>query len=217
MDLLAKVGIVVVLLVAIFGGVLLFRYVESGSGTLTAAQAQQIVQRDLKLAHPNASVSVINVTPSTLAQGSWSIFISLIYNATRPCPTVYLEQYDYPATGLVPSVANLYTEHCVIYGLSNTALPYYTYLITSPEIAIAKSFNTSFPALVVYVNRYGYNNTNVYATHYQNLTLSRAIAPQGSKLVNVWKINYTAAQAPYSEYVILNSTGSIIFNYTLSH
>ncbi len=217
MDLLVKVGIVAVILVAIFGGALLFRYVVGSSSTLTASQAQQIVQRDLKLAYPNASISVINVTPSTLSQGSWNIFISLIYNATRPCPTVYLEQYDYPATGLVPSVANLYTQHCVIYGLSSTSLPYYTYLITSPEIAIAKSFNTSFPALVVYVNTYGYNSTNVYARHYQNLTLNRMVNPYGGSFLNVWQINYTAIRAPYSEYVILNSTGSIIFNYTLTH
>ena len=216
MDLLVKVGIAAVILIAIFAVILLFKYTTSG-GPLTASQAQQIVQRDLKLANPNASITVINVTPSTLASGSWSIFVSLVYNATRPCPTLYLEEYDYPATGLVPSVANLYTSHCVIYGLPNSSSQYSTYLITAPEVAIAKSFNTSFPALVLYVNTYGYNNTNVYATHYQNLTLSNAIAPFGNKFFNIWLINYTATRAPYSEYVVLSSTGSIIFNYTQTH
>lgn len=216
MDLLAKVGIGAAILIIIFAGVLVFRYAVARPGPLSASQAQQIVQRDLRLSYPNATINVINVTPSTLSSGSWNVFVSLVYNATRPCPTVYLEQYDYPATGLVPSVANLYTQHCIIYGLSNTYLPYYTYLITSPEIAIAKSFNTSFPALVVYVNTYGYNSTNVYASHYQNLTLSRSVLPSGRSFIDVWLVNYTNVRAPYSEYVILNSSGSILFNYTIS-
>ncbi len=216
MDLLAKVGIGAVILIIIFAGVLVFRYAATRSGPLSASQAQQVVQRDLKLAYPNATINVINVTPSTLASGSWNVFVSQVYNATRPCPTVYLEQYDYPATGLVPSVANLYTQHCIIYGLSNTSLPYYTYLITSPEIAIAKSFNTSFPALVVYVNTYGYNSTNVYASHYQSFTPNKSVLPSGRSFSDIWLVNYTNVRAPYSEYVILNSSGSILFNYTIS-
>ncbi len=219
MDLLERVGILALIIIVIVGGgFLIFKYAVSNSGPLTGAQASAIVQRDLAQAYPNASVSVINVSKSTLTQNSWDVFVSLVYNATRPCPTVYLDQYDYPATGLVPSVANLYTKGCVIYGLSNTnsTLPYYSYIITSPEIAIAKSFNSSFPALIDYVNTYGYNNTNVYATHYSNLTLSKQILPSGTAFYNIWLINYTAPQAPHSEYVILNRTGSIIYNYTLS-
>jgi hypothetical protein len=216
MDLLVKVGIVALVLIAILAVALVFKYTSS-PGPLTSSQAQQVVQRDLKLEYPNASITIINVTQSTVSQGSWSIFVSLVYNATRPCPTLYLQEYDYPAFGLVPSVANLYTSHCVIYGLTSGSSQYYAYLITSPEVAIAKSFNSSYPALVAYVNTYGYNSTNVYATHYQNLMLGNVIAPYGGDFFNVWLVNYTATRAPYSEYVVLNTTGSIIFNYTLTH
>ncbi|HUC39055.1 MAG TPA: hypothetical protein VL944_02905 [Candidatus Acidoferrum sp.] len=218
MELLGRVAIIALIIIVIVGAALLvIRYAVHNTGPLTAAQASQIVQRDLKQSYPNASISIINTSPSTLAQNSWNVFVSLVYNATRPCPTLYLEEYDYPATGLVPSVSNLYTRGCVIYGLTTSSLPYYTYIITSPEVAIAKSFNSSFPSLVVYVNTYGYNNTNVYATHYAALNLGTNIDPSNTTFSDVWLINYTATQAPRSQYVVLNSTGSIIYNYTLSH
>lgn len=216
MDLLVKVGIVALVLIAIFAGALIFRYAVANTAPLTAAQAQQDVQRDLSLAYPNASINIINVSASPQSQNSWNMVVSLVFNATRPCPTMYLEEINYPAFNFVLTPANLYTQHCVVYGLSSSSLPYYTYLITSPEIAIAKSFNSSFPALVVYVNTYGYNSTDVYAKHYPVLVLSNEISQTNNNFQDVWLINYTNTRAPHSEYVVLNSTGTIIFNYTLS-
>lgn len=213
MDLLAKVAIIAVVLIAITSSALLvYNYVIRPNETLTSQAAQQIVFRDLSLQYPNASVTITNVSPSTLFSGSWAIFVSLVYNATRPCPTVYLEQYDYPATGLVPTVANLYTRHCIIYGLGSTQMPYYTYIITSSEIAIAKSYNSSYPALLNYVSTYGYDNTNVHAS--KHAVLSSPTIPANLTFYNVWLINYTAATASYSEYVVMNSTGAILYNFT---
>ncbi len=215
MDLLGKVAIVAIVLIVIFSSSLLvYNYAIKSNKSLTASQAQQIVIEDLHQTHPNASIIVTNVTPSTLSQGSWYVYASIVYNATRPCPTVYLDQYDYPATGLVPTVANLYTQHCIIFGLAGTGLPYYTYLITSPEIAIAKSYNSSYPSLVRYVSAFGYYNTNVYAKRYA--VLNHTTMPANVTFYNAWLINYTAAYAPYSEYVVMNSTGMILYNYSVS-
>jgi len=215
MDLLEKVAIVAIILIVIFSSALLiFKYAIKGNQNLTAAQAQQIVLRDLSLTYPNASITATNVSPSTLSKGSWSVYVSIVYNATRPCPTLYLDQYDYPATGLVPTIANLYTQHCIIYGLAGTALPYYTYLITSPEIAIAKSYNSSYPSLIRYVSTFGYDNTNVYAKRY--IVLNRTTIPVNVTFYDAWLINYTATNAPYSEYIIMNSTGFILYNYSVS-
>ena len=212
MELLARVGIIAIIIIIIASlGFFIFKYAVK-SGALTAQQAQQIVVRDLQLSHPNASISVVNVTNSTLAPGSWDVFVSLVYNATKPCPTVYLEEYDYPATGLVPSIANLYTNRCVIYGLVNSSLPFYTYLITNPEIAIAKSFNSSFPSLASYNRTYGYGNIEVHAKHYQSLNSTQT--PIHGQFYDVWLVNYTASNAPFSQFVVMNSTGSIIANYT---
>jgi hypothetical protein len=119
MELLAKVAVVVVVLIAIAGvGFIVYNFIANPATPLTADQAAQVVVRDLKLHNPSANISVINVTPSTLKSNSWIIILSVIYNATRPCPTLFIEGFDYPATGLIPSVDNLYTENCTIYGLS---------------------------------------------------------------------------------------------------
>ena len=220
MDLLAKVAIVTILIIVVLGvGFITFKYAAKGPGTVTAAQAGQVVTRDLKLQYPNASIDLINITKSNLTNDSWNVFVSVVFNSTRPCPTVYLLDSDYPATELVLSVANLYTSKCE--GLSNAKqdLPFYTYIVTNPEIAIAQSYNISesgaYPGIVDYVNgNGGYNNTVVNATRYQSLnsTIKPFITKQ---YYNVWLINYTAKYAQYSYIVIMNTSGVILGNYTV--
>ncbi len=208
MDLLLKVATLVVVLVIIFSAVFLVFVRPSQTGPVTQAQAQQLVLNDVKAANPNAAVTVVASTPSTLEANSWSIVLSVVYNATRPCPTLFIQEYDYPALGLSPSTDNLYTTKCIIYGLS--AAP--TYVISSPEIAIARSYNSSASELVNYVNDYGYNNVNVYATFYTNFT-----SPELNKSFNnVFLVNYTANNAPYNQYVVLGQSGQIVGNYTIS-
>jgi hypothetical protein len=213
MDLLLKVGILIIVLIVIFGAAFLI-FVHTGqSGPLTQAQAQQIVLNDIKASNPNATVTVVSSSPSPSFNNSWSIVLAIVYNATRPCPTLFIEGFDYPATGLSIShgIDNLYTTKCVISGLSTAP----TYVISSPEIAIARSYNTSSPELVNYVTLYGYNNVNVYATFYANLGASAT--PLGQSFSNIWLVNYTAKNAPYSQYVVLAQSGQIIGNYTYAH
>lgn len=197
MGLIKNITIAVIALVAIFA-VAFYALHTTQSTQLTKQQAEQLVLNDLSQENPGANVSVVNGSPSTLEQNSWNIVVSVIYNATKPCPTLSIEGFDYPATGLVPSSYNIYTAYnrdtCIIYGLPNNR--YSSYVINSPYIAIAKSFNESYSPIISYVYTYGYSNVNVHAT------LNRT--------TYVWLINYTAPNANYSLNILMHTNGSII-------
>ena len=182
------------------------------SGPLTQGQAQSLVLNDIKSQNPAATVAVVSVYPSTLTNNSWNIVSSVVYNATKPCPTLFIQSYDYPATGLQPSTDNLYTRGCVIYGLSTAP----TYVISSPYIAIARASSSNSIAVTNYVA-----NTNpvyAYATFYANLSASITALTNCSacnkSFSNVWLVNYTG-NSPSNLYVVLGQSGMIVANYTL--
>lgn len=209
MDLLTKVAVAVVIIILIAGaGFLIYNAISEHATSLTAQQASQIVVRDLLLQSPSANITIINVTPSALKRGSWSVTLSVVYNATRPCPTLFIEAFDYPATGLVPSIDNLYTQRCVVYGLPTAP----SYVISSPSIAMVQSYDSGFPPIADYVSTYGYNSTTVHARFFA--TLPSSMTPLNRTFYNAWLVNYTAKGAPHSQYVILSTSGAIIGNYT---
>lgn len=206
MDLLGRVAIIV--LVVIVAATVAFMLIGPVfSGPLTSQQAVQLVLKDMRNSTPDANISVITVQPSTLKTGSWNIVLSVVYNASKPCPTLFIETFDYPALGFVPSVDNLYTSHCVIYGISTAP----SYVISSPYIAIARSYNQSFAPVTSYVKTFGYNNTVVHARF---LSQGGNATPLNGNFTSVWLVNYTAKNAPYSEYVVMSSSGTIVANYT---
>ncbi len=209
MDLIGRVAIIVVLLIVIFSaGFILFRH--STQSQFTSAQAVQFVLNDLKATNTNANITVINVSNSTLEKGSYNIVLSIVYNVTRACPTLLIEEFDYPATGLVPSLDNLYTKNCIIYGLSSAP----SFVISSPEIAIARSYNQGIKQITGYVSTFGYNNTFVTAMFYP--TLNENQTHLGQSFYNVWLVRYKAPSANYSVYAVLDSSGAIAGNYTSS-
>ncbi|MGI0135315.1 MAG: hypothetical protein ACREBW_10205 [Candidatus Micrarchaeaceae archaeon] len=208
MDLFAKVGIAVIVLIIIAAAAFVVASHATGGGNVSSSTAQSLVISDLKSASPGANITVISVTPSTLQQGSWNIVLALAYNSTRPCPTLSIEAFDYPATGLVPSVDSLYTKSCVIYGISQAP----SYVISSPLIAIARSYNQSSSPGASYVNAFGYNNTAVNAKFYASLNASAT--PLDTIYYNAWLINYTASGAQYSQFIVMDSSGQITANYT---
>ncbi|MDE1868738.1 MAG: hypothetical protein KGH60_02110 [Candidatus Micrarchaeota archaeon] len=208
MDLFTKVGIVVIVLIIIAAVIFVVASHTNGGGNISSSMAQSLVVNDIKSASPNANITVVSVTPSTLESGSWSIVLAVAYNATRPCPTLSIEGFDYPATGLVPSVDSVYTSGCVIYGISQAP----SYVISSPLIAIARSYNQSSSPAQGYVSTFGYNSTAVSARYYA--TLNSNVTPLNSDYYNVWLVNYTARYAKYSLYVLTDSSGHIIANYT---
>jgi hypothetical protein len=206
MDLVMKV-LVLVIIVALIAVVVF--YATGGhiiGGALTQTQATQLVLKDINASNPGAIVSVVNASPSTLAQNSWNIVLSVVYNATKPCPTLFIEGFDYPATGLSPSTYNQYTTKCIIYGISTAP----SYVISSPYIAIARSYNNSVAQN--YVNDYSYSNVNVYAKFYSALNATQT--PLNKPYDSVWIINYTATTADFNLYLILSLSGSLLGNYT---
>jgi len=212
MDLIGKVAIIVILLIVIASaGFLLFKH--STQKQFTAAQAQQVVLNDLNASQPAANITVINVSNSTLEKGSYNVVLSIVYNSTSPCPTLFIEEYDYPATGLVSSVDNLYTQHCVVSGLSNAP----SYVIGSPEIAIATSYNQSLAhnisEVTNYVNDVGYNDVIVTAKFYPSLNNTNTHLSQS--YYNVWLVRYRGPSLNYSVYTVLQS-GSVVDNYSAS-
>ncbi|HVC58443.1 MAG TPA: hypothetical protein VND15_03140 [Candidatus Acidoferrales bacterium] len=208
MDLFLKVGIIVVVLIVVAGiGFILFQHAK-GSTAVTSDQAVQFVKSDLIEMNPSANITTINVSPSRLQTGSWDIVLSIVYNATRPCPTLLIQGFDYPATGLVPSLDNLYTTKCVIYGMSDAP----SYVISSPLIATARSYNESPKSVSTYVSAYGYNNTVVHSKFYTMLNSS--VTGSSRNFTNVWLVNYTANRATYSEYLVMDSSGTVIANYS---
>jgi hypothetical protein len=220
MDLLVKVAVLVIVLVVIAGAAFYIFVHQMQSGPLTQAQAENTVLTDIKASSPTATVTVVSVSPSTLENDSWNIVLSVAYNITRPCPTLSIESFDYPATGLAgsPSTDNLYStsklnnitgmRECVIIGLSYAP----TYVISSPYIAISRAYITNATELTNYVQDYGYNNVNAYASFYSNLSAS--MTPLNLNYNNVWVVNFTAPRAPFNQYVILGQNGQILANYT---
>jgi hypothetical protein len=207
MDLIAKVAIIVVLLIVISSAAFIL-FQHSKQTTFTSAQAVSYVTNDLKASNPSANITVINVSNSTLEMGSYNVVLSIVYNATRPCPTLFIEGFDYPATGLVPSVDNLYTKNCVIYGLSSAP----SYVISSPEIAIARSYNQNITQITEYVNNFGYNHTVVTAKFYPDLNNTQTHLSQS--FYNVWLVRYRATDANFSVYAVMDSSGAVAGNYT---
>jgi hypothetical protein len=206
MDLLTKVAVAVVALVVIAGiGFYVYSFFSARSAAPTELEAEQNVTRDLMLHNPNADVRIINVTPSALKSGSWDIVVSVVYNATRPCPILFIESFDYPLS-LSPTPINNYTEFrnttskgCLIHGSPSEPSYVTDYVISSPYAAIAESYSSGIAPVVNYVMDYGYSSTNVTA----NIS------------DNVWLIRYKAPAANYSQFVELSpSSGLIIGNYT---
>lgn len=207
MDLLGTVAVIVIILIVVStGAFLLLRHTTSSQ--LTSAQAVHFVLNDVKASYPDANVTVISVSNSTLKKGSYDIVLSIVYNATRPCPTLFIESFNYPATGLSSSIDNTYTENCTVYGLNKTSV------ISSPEIAIVRSYDQGIGQITNYVSTFGYNNIVVTANFYSYLNDN--VTHLGQSFYNVWLVNYTAKNAGYSVYAVLdyNSSGAVVGNYT---
>ncbi len=206
MNLFAKVTLGIVILV-IVAAVAFLAVRHFSSSTITPQQAEAFVVSDLKQQDPSVNITIVNVSPSSLEKGSWNVVVGLVYNASRACPTVLIEGYDYPAMTLLSSIYNLYTNGCKIYGISSAP----SYVISLPQIAIARATNMSTPASS-YVYTFGYNNTFVKAKHFS--ILNSSATPFGENFTDVWLVNYTATNANYSEYVVLSSYGSSLGAYS---
>ena len=211
MDLLLRVGILIVIIVVIVAGAIALTSHYSAPGPITQSEALNTVLSDAQQANPGANVTVIYpIKNSTIEANSWVITLSVVYNGTKPCPTLSIEDYDYPATQLSPYYNNLYTEHCTIYGLGGAP----NYVVSSPYIAIARAYGSNVSYLTNYVSDYGLRNVNVYAKFYSAFNSSATTLGTNALYTNIWLINFTSTLATYNQYVILSQSGGILANYT---
>ncbi|MEM0087309.1 MAG: hypothetical protein QW774_01070 [Candidatus Micrarchaeaceae archaeon] len=207
MELLGKVIVYAIVIALIIIGIY-FAALRLGAGShVSAQQAKALVLSDLANTYPNAEINITNITPSQFP-GSWHIIASIVINATKPCPSYFIYSFDYPQYGFVYRVENNYTSDCVVYGLLRNS----SYIIASYPVAIARSYSMRIPSIDNFVNRFGYNNTIVHASYYPSFSIF------GTNYTKVWLVNYSAAAANYSEYVLISQQGGdLLANYTIYH
>jgi uncharacterized protein (UPF0333 family) len=215
MDLLEKVVILIVILVAVSLVVFWATKAQPSQKVAppTKSQVEQFVYSYLSQASPGAQINIINATQSTIGNDSWDVFVGIVYNATSPCPTVVEQDYNYPAINLAPRYDNNITAYnngvCTLYSGANTSIAG----MNLPAIAQVKSYIGSQQART-YVKTFGYNNTHVQTQFLKSFNYSGAAASHSGMIQNVWQVNYTAKIAAYSYYTILNDSGNLVFGYT---
>jgi hypothetical protein len=204
MDLLLKSAIAVVVIVALFAGLFLFK--GSLFQRLSASQADSVILSYLGNSYPGASINVTNTTPSQFA-GSWHILSSIITNPSSPCPSYYVYSFDYPKYNLVYRVENVYTDNCTIVGM----FPGERYLIGSYPAAITRSYNLNVSSIRDFVGRYGYSDVVVKANYYNTTNIG------GMDYHNVWMVSYSSPQSNHSVYVMLSQlNGTFVLSYNLT-
>jgi len=203
MDLLTK-SIMAVVVIVIIIALLYYLIVHFGITTqVSEAEAISLVTSDIKNSHTGAVINITNVSPSQYP-GSWHIIMSVIYNATSPCPSFYAYSFDYPKFGFVYRVENNYTSDCIVYGFLNNS----NYIIASYPVAIARVY--SFQAAQKYIKNFGYSNVSASASFFANVSIF------GKNYTNVWRVVYTSPKANYSEqFYITQVGGRLIANYSI--
>jgi hypothetical protein len=209
MGLITTAVIIAVVAIAIVAGVLLLTSYGPHQTTLTESQAEGLITKDLMSAYPGATISIIPPVEYNSTQKSWAVTMSVAYNATRPCPSVQIVGFEYPALGLQPISESVYDQ-----GLStNCKVASLTAPTNTNETAIVRayyySYTNSYAPVLSYINRFGYNDT-VATAEFKGGENSSILGNES----NVWLVRYNAASANYSQYAILAQNGTIIGNYT---
>ncbi|MEM3841099.1 MAG: hypothetical protein QXN59_00165, partial [Candidatus Micrarchaeaceae archaeon] len=176
MDLLSKAIITAVILV--IAAILLISFrdlIPVHSKPLNATSVSQLVISDMKQSYPNATISLLYANRSYSNSSSWTVTLGVVYGPSTPCPTVKVENFNYPATGLLPTVIEVYSNYskgvCHVYGLPNSALPYFSYTVTSPETAIARAYNSDYAPLVQFINQSGFSNVTASASFFNRTSI----------------------------------------------
>ncbi|MGC8568328.1 MAG: hypothetical protein ACP5LP_03975 [Candidatus Micrarchaeia archaeon] len=203
MDLLAKSIIAVVAIIIVLS--IVYYLVEHFGigGQVTEQQAINLVLSDMENSSPNAQITITNVSPSQYP-GSWHIIMSVVYNATSPCPDFYSYSFDYPKFGFVYRIEDNYTSSCVVHGLSNNS----NYIIAASPVAITRVY--SFPSAQSYIEKFGYSNITANAEFLTNASI------MGKNYTNVWVVKYSSPKSNYSEvFYISQIGGTLIANYSV--
>jgi hypothetical protein len=215
MGLFSTAAIIAVIAILVAGALFLI-FTSTTSGKLTVQKAEALVVSDIKTQNPNANVTQIGNATNSSTKDSWLILLSVVYNGSRPCPTVQIEQFDYPAYGLSPTTETQYSSFnstgCHVPPVQQNQ----QFSITLPvksSIAIATSYASGSNAITSYVNEYGYNNTSVTACFKGQ---GSSDCPIFGNETNIWLIRYKASGAANSLYAELAQNGTTIDTYNVS-
>ncbi len=194
MDLLIRAIIAAIVVIAILSVVY---YVLKGSlgQQVTKQQAESFITTDLLQTYPGSIVNVTSDTPSNYS-GSWHIVVSVTENATSPCPSYFINVYDYPAFRLVSTPQNTYTSNCNIYVFS----PNSAFKLGSSPVAIAWA-TKRVPSVIKYISVFGMPNVNASA-HFQSNATSGG----------TWVLTYSSRLANYSVRALLADTNGTLLN-----
>ncbi|MEM0154408.1 MAG: hypothetical protein QW814_01055 [Methanothrix sp.] len=206
MNLFGKIAIATIAVIFVFGvifGALLLFY-HPVSKPLTSTQAEALVLKDIQQEYPNAVFSVISISKSNLTADSWNVVLNIVYNSTKPCPEVMTEGFDYPAVTLVPSDEVLYSSDCKVYGFGYAP----DYVISQPYIAITRAYESGNPQILDYIGRYGYNNTNAYASYYKNG--NSFLYSIGINSTDAWIIKYNSTKTANVLYAEMGTNGTVL-------
>ncbi len=196
MGLVLKVFTIAVIVIAIIAVVSFV--VRSAPKPITQAQAVSNVTRFIqKSAPPGTLINITSVTPSQYA-GSWHIVAGVIINSTKPCPSYYVESFDYPQYQFVSGLDNNYTANCIVNGLNSS------YVIGYYPIAVAVSYAVNNSQVRGFVKQYGYGNVFTQASRVASQTIG------GINYTNVWVVYYTSPQTTNSLQVYLQQNGKLI-------
>ncbi len=199
---LVEATLVLAVLVIIVVGIVYFVSSKGVLSRVTESQAVQLVISDLENKYPGGIINVTNVTPSQRYPGSWHIVLSLILNATSPCPDYVVYAYDYPAFTFVPTTVNVYTNSCRIFGF-NSSLPY---RIASAPVAITRATQLNISSVVAFIKSYGYSNVSAHAIFLPYVVVD------GKNLTNVWQVTYSSPKSNYSVNVWLTQlNGTLVY------
>lgn len=197
MELLMRVVVLAVIVIAVFLAAYLIVTSISPMSSVTKEQAENLVVGDLMSKYPGAEINITNAT-SSIYPGSWEIIVGIIVNSTSPCPSYFVDTFEYPKFGFVNRTQNTYTGDCKIQAYSQGQRLY-----NSP-VAITRAYNVS--GVKDYLGAFGFGNVTVTARNYTAAKL------QGTDYSSIWLVNYSSARASYNFYVVLSQLNGSILN-----
>ena len=193
MNLMTKVFVLAVIAVAIIA---ICSYVigNTNNHILSRQKAEANVTYYIKTAYPGSNVTITSI--SNMSPGIWNIVASVVKNSTKPCPSYSVLTFDqYPRYALVFGVQNNYTTYVNVSGYGKVCQIHGT--ASSSSAAIAWSY-INLNQSKAFVNRYGYQNVNVYANYLASLAID------GHNFTSVYLINYTSPLANHTLSLMIN-------------
>jgi hypothetical protein len=202
MELLERAVVAIVLIIVILLAIYYAYLFLSGNSVqpITQQHAEALITSDLQTAYPNAIINVTSDMQSTYA-GSWHIVVSVTLNATSPCPSYFVNTYDYPRFAFVSTPQNTYTKNCQIYVFS----PGGSFTLGSTPVAVAWA-STHVKTVADYIKAFGLQNVSVVTSFISN-----------SSAGDEWQMIYSSKHAGYAIYATLaDINGTLLSNYNVS-